>query len=360
MNRILIVEDETIARRQLAEILRFENFEVAEAESGQGGIAAAIGAPPDLVICDITMPGTDGFGVLQALRNHPGTSLVPFIFLTAKAGSHDVREGMGLGADDYITKPYDPEALLSSARQRIARRRLQVEEAERRASETGMSAAAVLPREMEGCLTHIESISDMFVVKYGDDPQAAEMRTALKQEVTRLRTLSQRLSLYGELPRLYAGRFSLAPTPSAHCSSEIALAVARTIAGQWARSSDLEITDASTLVPLTASALSVFTRELVDNACKFSVSSTPVVIELRSEPAFWTLKVTNRGPGILPEQIRNIGAFKQFWSGSERPTGLGLGLVLVQALARLHSGEVLIESEPQGNGTRVTVMIPSE
>ena len=69
--------------------------------------------------------------------------------------------------------------------------------------------------------------------------------------------------------------------------------------------------------------------------------------------------VADRGPGMLPQQIRDIGAFKQFWNGAERPNGLGIGLVLVQALARLHSGEVLIESD-QVAGTRVTVMIPSE
>jgi len=359
MNRVLIIEDDAVARRQLAQLFRFEDFEVVEAESGKAGIAAAASEPPDLVVCDIMMPGTDGFGVLKALRKVPATSLTPFIFLTAKAGGHDVRQGMSQGADDYITKPFDPEALLSSARQRLAHRRLQLEEAERRASETGILAAAALPREMEGCLAQIETISGMLAAKCAGDPQGGEMRKAMKDEVARLRRLSQRLRLYGELPHLYAQRFSGTAAASGACSHEVAVETARAVAEQWARTADLAVTAPAGSAPLPEQSLATLTRELVDNACKFSLPSTPITLEVKTEPAFWKLAVRDEGPGMLPQQIREIGAFKQFWNGTERPGGLGLGLVLVQSLARLHSGETLIESEPRA-GTRVTVMIPSE
>src|ERR1035438_5268376 len=113
-----------------------------------------------------------------------------------------IEHRMGQGADDYITKPFDPGAPLSSARQRLARRLLQIEEAARRAADTGMLAAAALPREMEGCLAHIERISDAFAAKYNGDRQADQMRSSIRGEVARLRTLSQRLRLYGELPSL--------------------------------------------------------------------------------------------------------------------------------------------------------------
>jgi two-component system sensor histidine kinase/response regulator len=359
MNRVLIIEDDPVARRQLAQLFRFEEFEVSEAESGQAGISAASGAPPDLVVCDIMMPGLDGFGVLQALRNAPETCLTPFIFLTAKAGGHDVRQGMSEGADDYITKPFDPEALLSSAKQRLARRSLQLAEAERRATDTGMLAAAALPREIEGCLGHIESISEVLAAKYESDPQAAEMRRAMQEEVARLKTLSQRLRLYSELPRLYAARFSGTDNAPPTSSHTVATETAQSVARQWVRTGDLTITTVAGSAPLPSDLLTVLVRELVDNACKFSAPSSPITLDIQIEPAYWKLAVKDRGVGMQPQQARDIGAFKQFWNGSERPGGLGLGLVLVQALARLHSGETLIESEPQ-NGTQVTVMIPSE
>lgn len=358
VNRVLIIEDDAVARRQLSQLFRFEDFEVSEAESGQAGIAAAANVAPDLIVCDIMMPGTDGFGVLQAVRKQPDTALTPFIFLTAKAAGRDVRQGMGQGADDYITKPFDPEALLASARQRLAHRRLQIEEAERRAADTGMLAAAALPREMEGCLAQIEALSDALTAKHGDRLNG-QMTLAMKQEVARLRTLSQRLRLYGELPSLYARRFSGAGNAAVSCSEQIAVETSQAIARQWGRSGDLNVNAAPGPVPLPSDTLEIFARELVDNACKFSKASTAIGVEARPERGYWKLVVTDRGKGIEPRQIREIGAFKQFWSDSERPTGLGLGLVLVQALARLYSGEVLIESEP-GAGTQVTVMVPSE
>jgi len=359
VNRVLIIEDDAVARRQLAQLFRFEDFEVAEAGSGEEGIAAASHAAPDLVVCDIMMPGIDGFGVLEALRKSRETALTPFIFLTAKAGGQDVRQGMNQGADDYITKPFDPDALLASVRQRLARRRLEMEEAKRSASDTGMLAAAALPREMEGCLAHLESLSEALAAKYGGDRQAVEIRESVKAEVSRLRTLSQRLRLYGELPSLYARRFSAAETSPVRCSHEILAKVAGETAHQWNRSADLQIVAPPGEIPLPEDSLSILVRELTDNACKFSPPSTPIAITASEERGYCKLLVSDRGRGMLPRQVREIGAFKQFWNGTERPPGIGIGLVLVQTLVRLHSGEVLIESEP-GAGTRVTVMAPSE
>lgn len=359
MNRVLIIEDDVVTRRQLVQLFGLEQFEVTEAATGQAGIAAAADAPPDLVICDIMMPGTDGFGVLEALRSLPDTGLTPFIFLTAKAGSQDVRHGMSEGADDYITKPFDPEALLSSARQRLARRRLQLKEAERREANTGMLAAAALPREMEGCLTHLETISDFFRARYDGDPEAGEMRRAMRHQVACLRALSQRLRLYGELPGLYARRFATTGSADGGCSHEVAVETARAVVSRWNRAGDLEISALGCTTPLARDFLTVMVRELVDNACKFSDPSTPITLDGRPEKGYWKMTVTDRGQGISPQQVSDIGAFKQFWSGAERPGGLGLGLVLVQTLARLHSGEVLIDSE-SGAGTSVAVMIPTE
>jgi signal transduction histidine kinase len=180
----------------------------------------------------------------------------------------------------------------------------------------------------------------------------------MKQEIGRLRSLSHRLRLYGEIPSLYARRFSERETPT-RCSSEQAIYAAQAIARQWERGGDLSIDATPASAPLPADSLAIVTRELVDNACKFTAPSTPVIVDMRSEPAYWKLTVADLGPGMCPEQIQSIAAYKQFWNGSERPAGLGLGLVLVQSLARLHSGEFLIESEP-GTGVRVTIMIPSE
>jgi DNA-binding NarL/FixJ family response regulator len=114
MKKILVIEDEPEMRRNLVTILRLEKFEPVEAANGVAGIALAKSAKPDLILCDVMMPGTDGLGVLRALRADATTAAIPFIFLTAKGGKADIRGGMNLGADDYLTKPVDKTELLSA------------------------------------------------------------------------------------------------------------------------------------------------------------------------------------------------------------------------------------------------------
>ena len=113
MKKVLIIEDDTQLRENTAELLELSNYRVYKASDGKQGIASAIAMPPDIIICDIMMPGVDGYGVLKALSKNESTKAIPFIYLTAKTERKDVRKGMDLGADDYITKPFNERELLS-------------------------------------------------------------------------------------------------------------------------------------------------------------------------------------------------------------------------------------------------------
>jgi CRP-like cAMP-binding protein len=117
--KILVIEDNLEVRENLCEILELANFEVAGAENGKLGVEKAIEFLPDLILCDVMMPVLDGFGVLKILLKNPKTSHIPLIFLTAKADKQDVRKGMGLGAEDYITKPFDDTELLEAIEIRL-------------------------------------------------------------------------------------------------------------------------------------------------------------------------------------------------------------------------------------------------
>jgi DNA-binding NarL/FixJ family response regulator len=105
MKRIRVIEDEPEMRRNLLTILRLEEFQTISAENGRVGVELARQQRPDLIICDVMMPELDGHGVLKALRSDEATVTIPLIFLTAKGEKPDVRAGMNLGADDYLTKP---------------------------------------------------------------------------------------------------------------------------------------------------------------------------------------------------------------------------------------------------------------
>ena len=139
--RILVVEDDPVIRANVLELLVEEGFEVVAAQDGADGLALAKARVPDLVVCDIMLPKLDGYGVLQAVRADPALASLPFIFLTAKADRSDVRLGMSLGADDYLSKPFTASDLLDAVRTRM-----------RRVSELLARGRAALERESAGSL----------------------------------------------------------------------------------------------------------------------------------------------------------------------------------------------------------------
>ncbi|MDR3457864.1 MAG: response regulator [Verrucomicrobiae bacterium] len=359
MKSILIIEDDQTLRAQMAQVLRYEGFATLEAADGKSGVETAIRAVPDLIICDIMMPELDGFDVIQLLRGDPRTAMIPFIFLTALIASQDQRHGMEEGADDYITKPYDPQTLLGSVRRRLEKRSRQIEESRLRAEEVSLAVAAAIPQEILESLDHITTVTNLLVLKHaGDDPQIAATHQSVAQEAVRLRRMMRRLHLYAHLPQLYAQRFDLLKEQPQTAPGATVGRVAREVCRNWKREPDLVIVSDLTELPLSEDYLKLIVEELVDNACKFSIPGTPIEVTGHGQREFWSLAVSNRGPGMSADQIARIGAFKQFWTGNKKPPGLGLGLALTQGIARLHHCEFTIQSEAEV--VTATVLMPLE
>jgi len=122
--KILLIEDNDLIRLGTKEILTLANYEVVECKNGKEGVEAANKEKPDLIICDIMMPVMDGYGVLHSLSKKEETANIPFIFFTAKAERSDFRKGMEMGADDYITKPFDDIELLNAIERRLKKAEL--------------------------------------------------------------------------------------------------------------------------------------------------------------------------------------------------------------------------------------------
>lgn len=124
MKKILLIEDDRALRENTAELLELSGYEVIMAPNGKIGISIANEQLPDLIICDIMMPEIDGYGVLQNLSSNDGTKHIPFIFLSAITEHKSIRKGMDLGADDYLTKPFEEEDLISAVESRLAKAQL--------------------------------------------------------------------------------------------------------------------------------------------------------------------------------------------------------------------------------------------
>ena len=195
MTRILIIEDQPNFRDGLAEILRLNRYETVTAADGLEGVQLAREHLPDVIICDIMMPEMDGYEVLRELRNASSTAVIPFIFLTAKAEMPDLRLGMELGADDYLTKPFREAELLSVIKTRLqkrasveaeqlrtlSRRFLQMEENERRALAQRMHDDITQPlagfnltlqgirqlpfQELDGALAKLQGMAEKLLTK---------------------------------------------------------------------------------------------------------------------------------------------------------------------------------------------------
>jgi DNA-binding NarL/FixJ family response regulator len=121
MKRILVIEDEAETLDNLITMLEMEGFKVFGASNGRRGLEIAQRELPDLILCDVTMPQMDGYGVLEALRRNSNTISTPFIFLSAKGDKKDLRLGMNLGADDYLSKPASAEEVLTAVNTRLQR-----------------------------------------------------------------------------------------------------------------------------------------------------------------------------------------------------------------------------------------------
>ena len=152
MARILVIDDDPRLRRQCVALLQAEGFATIEAGNGRDGVRLARDERPDLVICDVNMPGMNGHAALDTLRTDARTAGLPFIFLTANGDMADLRVGMNLGADDYLVKPVDPEQLLAAIEARLRRRKALATKSARPsepASPQQLEALGLTPREAE-------------------------------------------------------------------------------------------------------------------------------------------------------------------------------------------------------------------
>jgi CheY-like chemotaxis protein len=365
MSKILIIEDEDSIRQITSEILRGENFEVMEAEDGQVGVELALQKTPDLIICDVQLPEMDGYSILAQVRGNRSTQTVPFIFLTAKSTKTDVRLGMELGADDYLTKPFTIEELLGTVTTQLVKHAAVERSSQQKLDDLRNNITLSLPHQLNAQLTNILKPTKTLIENYDliDRDEAIEMLRQIYLSGQTLSRFTNNFLLYAELKRIEQqpkkSRALLERTEE--CLARIILReVALQKAEQANRREDLllELLE-ETEVQISQAKLKKIAEELIDNAFKFSISGTPVRIRSHTQDSNFHLFITNDGRGMTAEEIANMGAYMQFEPQDTKRQGCGLGLVIAKLLTELHGGEFNIESIPNKQ-TTVRVMLPAK
>ncbi|MFN8467668.1 MAG: response regulator [Caldilineaceae bacterium] len=361
MPTILVIEDDSAIQEAIVDILEMQGFDVLSAGDGIAGVAAAREQRPDLIICDIMMPFLDGYGVLSRLRQYPQTATIPFIFLTARTTQSDFRQGMQLGADDYLVKPFRTAELVAAVNLRLQRQAQLADRFQKRVEALHSSLVTVLPHELRtplnGILGGISLLKDEYA---GLDPaDAEELFIIVEQSALRLRRLVENCLLYAELA-------SAAGSTSLHTGmdrAEDCCAVAATLetvshneAAASNREADLRLDIVDGQGALPQASLAKMIEEVVNNAFKYSERGTPVTVAVQQAGDELQISVTDQGRGMSRDEIAAVGPFRQFNRTRYEQQGLGLGLAITQHILHQCGGKLAIESTP-GTGSTVRMSV---
>jgi len=356
LEKILIIEDEHLILESIAEYLQLEGYECVKATNGEEGIQKAKDETPDLIVCDIKMPGLNGHEVLQDLRANPRTSTIPFIFLSALVNKSDLRKGMILGADDYLTKPFQPEDLLSSVKTRLEKHSA----IKKRMEVLKDSIAHALPHELQTPLVTILGYAEMLSEKFKDssDDEALEFSEAIHQAGVRLNRLIKNFIFYEKLELMSTDPQSIALSKGvSEITPDLVIDTSHKAAGRFNRKVDLHVSAEKSVISVPVTYFLILIEELLDNAFKFSEQGTIVTLTGKKKDEYYQLIITDKGRGMTEEQLSNIGAYLQFERDKYEQQGMGLGLTISMKIIEIYGGSINISSK-YGEFTEVIVSLP--
>ncbi|HEY9875532.1 MAG TPA: response regulator [Candidatus Obscuribacterales bacterium] len=362
MKKILVIEDEETLRHYIIEAMKYLDFEVIGAENGVLGVQLAYKHKPDLIICDIMMPQLDGYGVLNALRREPKTATIPIIFLSAKADRSDIRQGMNLGAEDYLTKPFTIDELGQAVLAQLEKRLRNDKQYQKKLEDLRSNISRSLPHEMRTPLQGILSLSEIVIEQ--NKVMRADVRLQMLKEIynsaQRLSRLIENSLLYAELEIIATDPVRIEELRNSQTDfvKSLITDIAILKAEQAGREADLQINIEDTSLPISEFNLQKIAVEIIDNAFKFSPVNTPVRIESTLGESTFILSVTNFGKGMTASEIASVGAYMQFDRQLYEQQGCGLGLQIAKRLVELHGGKLTIESIPSQQ-TKVQITLPN-
>lgn len=354
--KIIVIEDEPQMRKNLSRILELENFNALTASDGASGLDLIQREHPDLILCDITLPEMDGLAVLKQLRSSLHTSLIPFIFLTAKGEKSDQRLGMTLGADDYLSKPFTPEDLLHAINSVLQKHHAWNTDTKNKLDYKSNFVTSVthdLRSPLAVLLLNLDSL------EYDKDSllpsEHQELMHEMRCQITLMNRMIEDILTFG---RKEAGTLPLQRMPLnlADLVNRVVKEV-KLIDGREHHFETVpgELSETVCLDPL-------LTRQIVSNlllnAVKYSAPNTAIEIHYSSEGEQVVIRVVDHGIGISEPEIEQI--FQPFQRGTNinLQRGTGYGLFIVKNYVEWLGGTISVQSVPH-KGSTFTVRLPA-
>ncbi len=347
MAKILLIDDDPQILENVKILLQNRDFDVITASNGKVGIELAQDEKPDLIICDIMMKDMDGYAVIKEIQSHYDLALTPFVFLTARSGKADVRLGMELGADDFITKPFSPDELFNSINTRLEKKSRLTKESESRLLELRLNLATSLPHELRTPLNGIMA-SSQFLMHYLNVLNREEIETLhsnIFKSAKRLEKLISNNLFYANLELILSDIKRIDELKKR--VTEDAEYTIRTVLSELRseyKTIEISIDLISTQVRMHEEHFRKIMRELIENAFKFTISTNPVTIKMDKSSGNLSISVINYGREMAQSQIDQIGAYVQFDRTVFEQQGSGLGLIIVKRLIQLYDGKLNISS----------------
>jgi two-component system, sensor histidine kinase and response regulator len=346
---ILIIEDEEPLRLMLAELLAQGGFATLAAAGGLQGLRLARAHQPDLVLCDIRMPGMDGHEVLAELRRTPGLELLPVVIMTGHAALPDMRRSMTLGADDYLAKPFENSELLRVVHQHLQRAEQRRQEAGRELDSLRRNFGQLLPQHFVAPLHDIIGCASVLAVDAAVMPatEVREFAQSIHDAAERLHRQIENFLLYTGLD---TGSVIAGPEP-AYALDRLVRTTAEAAARRHRKLDSLHLSLQPAQTSVSREHLTKAIAEVLDNAFRHTPAGTRVEVNLQSDATGCQLVVRDEGDGVPPEMA---AATAPVSLTSSRPrAGAGLGLYLSRRLTQLVGGGWELETKPH-RGTTVT------
>ncbi len=361
---ILVVEDNALLLEGIRDLLEVSGYRVLMAGDAVQALALLEHNHPDLIVSDIMMPGMDGYELYEQVRLRPDLLDTPFVFVTARGEKADIRRGKELGADDYITKPFEEEDLLVVVRAKLARRQALKQQREDQFGELKRTIVATLSHEFRTPLTYVINYSEMLGSQGGqiDPDDFRQFMQGIRRGAERLHRLVLDFITLVELETGEAeSTYQLRRRVIDDISPWLRTVVRRHQDAAEARHLRLEIDVPDDLPPVLADEVYLANAigRLLDNAVKFSKpTSERIRVWAEADGTSLRLSVEDQGVGIRQEELVSLFVlFRQIDRPKQEQQGTGSGLAICKGIVEIHGGEVEVSSV-YGVGSTFTIQLP--